>query len=64
MYFNGNGCVYFILLVNLFCKYLNNKVIDELFYFIDLFEKNINGKFLSDEEKNKFGELLVFDNVN
>lgn len=64
LHFNGNGCAYFISSANLLCKYINNKTIDESLYFIDLFEKNIAGKPLSNEEKNKLGELLVFDNVN
>ncbi|EIN14899.1 Nitrogen fixation protein Nif U [Mycoplasmopsis agalactiae 14628] len=64
LHFNGNGCAYFISSANLLCKYLNDKNIAESLYFIDLFERNISGKFLSDEEKTLLGELLVFDNVN
>ncbi|MGV2393801.1 UNVERIFIED_CONTAM: iron-sulfur cluster assembly scaffold protein [Campylobacter lari] len=64
LFFNGSGCSFFIASTDILCSMLNNKDVDELYSFLQMYQNLIEGKQLNEQDLNNLGELAIFDNVH
>ncbi|VEU75452.1 nitrogen fixation protein nifu [Mycoplasmopsis maculosa] len=62
--FNGSGCAFFIASTDMLINKINGMTKNEAISFIQLYKRLLEGEKLIDEEYNKLGELVVFDNVH
>ncbi|UUM19070.1 iron-sulfur cluster assembly scaffold protein [Mycoplasma sp. 1018B] len=64
IWFDGNGCAFFIASSDILIKQIINKNLNEIHYILNLFEKLILGdELLSETEKEELKELMIFENV-
>nr|WP_318023880.1 iron-sulfur cluster assembly scaffold protein [Mycoplasmopsis opalescens] len=61
--FNAKGCAFFIASTDLLIDKINLTSIDTALSIINSYEKLINNESISEDEKEKLGELLIFENV-
>ncbi|KUH47377.1 iron-sulfur cluster assembly scaffold protein [Mycoplasmopsis meleagridis] len=64
LYYNGQGCAFFLASSDILCSYLNNKSIPEAISFLKTYQKLIREESkLTKEEEKMLDQLMVFDNV-
>ncbi|QSF13708.1 iron-sulfur cluster assembly scaffold protein [Mycoplasma sp. Mirounga ES2805-ORL] len=61
--FSGSGCAFYVASTDLVISNILNKNKEEIIYFIDIYEKFINGENLEQNDLKLLKELAVFDNV-